>query len=139
MEYDLTPSLEDYLETIFILCSKSNNVKPIDVSKAIGVSRASTTEAIKKLCSRGLVIYQTHNTISLSEIGTSVASDIHDKHNSLFIFFNDILGLPSNNAQDIACKIEHIVTSDLLLRIKMFNNYYLDNYKNEFKNKFCNR
>ena len=45
----LTASLEDYLEIIcnYINCNKK--IRAIDISKELKVSRASVTEALKKL------------------------------------------------------------------------------------------
>ena len=49
MSDKLTSSLEDYLETLYFIYKKNNIVKAIDVARALNVSRASTTEALKKL------------------------------------------------------------------------------------------
>lgn len=137
MSEKLTSSLEDYLETIYLIYKKNNTVKAIDVSRALGVSRASTTEALKKLAEKKLINYGRYNAISITREGEIAAKEIINKHNSLYEFFKSVLGATDNEAQKNACAIEHIISEDIMQRVIAFTKYYRNNYKDEFKNKFC--
>ena len=51
---NLTAGLEDYLEAIYIAQSENKTVKGIDVARMLNISRASVSEALSKLVSKGL-------------------------------------------------------------------------------------
>ena len=57
MDTNLTSSLEDYLEVISNYLKKYNKVRAIDISKELNVSRASVSEALKRLSKQGLINY----------------------------------------------------------------------------------
>ncbi len=136
MDKNLTSSLEDYLESVYLIYKKYNSVKAIDVSRALGVSRASTTEALKKLSEKKLINYGRYDAISITKQGESIAKEIIKKHNSLYNFFREVLGASDTEAQTNACAIEHIISQDILKRVIAFTEYYRKNYENEFKNNF---
>ena len=136
MSDKLTSSLEDYLETLYLIIEKNNNVKAVDISRALGVSRASTTEALKKLAEKKLINYGRYNSISMTQKGIEVAKEVIKKHNSLCVFFEKVLGASHKEAQENACKIEHIVSKDILSRIIAFTDYYSKHCENDFKNKY---
>ena len=113
----LTASLEDYLEIICNYESTKKQIKAIDISKELHVSRASVTEALKKLSDKGLVNYGRYETISLTEEGKSIAQKVVSKHAVLQQFFEQILGLSSEEASYNACKIEHVITDNAFAEI----------------------
>ena len=130
----LTSSLEDYLEAVYTILTKNNAVKAIDVSRMLNVSRASTTEALKKLAEKKLINYGRYDAISITPEGEAAAKEVIKKHNSLHEFFSYVLGASDSEAQDNACKIEHIVSNDILKRIVAFTKYYKKNFGDDFKN-----
>lgn len=107
---NLSSSLEDYLECVYNKINISGSVKAIDISKELNVSRASVTEALKKLANKGFINYGRYETIALTDSGRSIAQSIISKHNTLQEFFEKILNLPKEEASDNACKIEHVIT-----------------------------
>ena len=113
----LTASLEDYLEIICNYESTKKQIKAIDISKELHVSRASVTEALKKLSDKGLVNYGRYETISLTEEGKSIAQKVVSKHAVLQQFFEQFLGLSSEEASYNACKIEHVITDNAFAEI----------------------
>lgn len=136
MSDKLSSSLEDYLEALYLIYKRNNTVKAVDIARALGVSRASTTEALKKLADKNLINYGRYDAISITRQGILAAEDVIKKHNSLSDFFEKVLGTKHDEAQEIACKIEHIISKDMLLRIEKFTGYYTKNFGDEFKNKY---
>ena len=132
----LSSSLEDYLEALYLIYKKYNTVKAIDISRALNVSRASTTEALKKLSEKNFINYGRYGAISLTDEGISTAKEVIKKHTSLYEFFEKVLGASHDEAQDNACKIEHIISKDILERIVAFTDYYSKNYGGDFKNNY---
>ena len=119
-----------------MIFEKNNSVKAIDVSRALGVSRASVTEALKKLNDKKLINYGRYDAITITKEGEITAREVIEKHKSLYDFVAGVLGASHVEAQDNACKIEHIVSKDVLKRIIAFTKYYRINYGDEFKNKY---
>lgn len=123
MQEKLTSSLEDYLETIYNFIEKNENIRAIDISRELNVSRASVTEALKKLASKNLVNYGRYDVISLTDDGKVQAVNVISKHKALHNFFENILGLSSEEASENACKIEHVISQNALDRLTAFTKY----------------
>jgi len=124
----LTASLEDYLEVISNYTEVNKNIRAIDISKELNVSRASVTEALKKLSQKGYVNYGRYDVLSLTESGKKIAQIVVSKHNILKSFFENVLGLSEDEASKNACKIEHVITDNAFNKISEFMN----REKNEF-------
>ena len=113
----LSASLEDYLEIICNYAEAEKNIRAIDISKELKISRASATEALKKLASKGFINYERYETISLTESGKNIAQKVVSKHRILQKFFENILNLPEEEASLNACKIEHVITENAFNKI----------------------
>lgn len=118
----LTASLEDYLEVICNYADKKKSVRAIDISRELNVSRASVTEALKKLVNKGFINYDRYDLISLTENGELAAKRIVSKHKTLQKFFEIVLGLPEKEASFNACKIEHVITDNAFDKISEYLN-----------------
>ena len=118
----LTASLEDYLEIICNYSNSDKNIRAIDISKELNISRASATEALKKLSERGFINYGRYETISLTESGKEIAQFIVSKHKILQSFFEKILNLSEEEASLNACRIEHVITDNAFNKIVEFIN-----------------
>lgn len=116
----LSASLEDYLE---IICNYSNNnkqVRAVDISKELKISRASVTEALKKLATKGYINYGRYDAISLTSTGKNIANYVVSKHNILQSFFEKVLELDTDEASRNACKIEHVITEKAFQKISEY-------------------
>lgn len=116
----LTASLEDYLEVICNYIDSERNIKAIDISKELKISRASVTEALKKLETKGYINYDRYDAISLTESGKEIAQSVVSKHIVLQNFFENILGLSREEASINACKIEHVITENAFNKISEY-------------------
>ena len=114
---ELSASLEDYLEVICNYAEAEKKIRAVDISKELKISRASATEALKKLANKGFINYERYETISLTESGKNIAQKVVSKHRTLQKFFENILGLPELEASLNACKIEHIITENAFEKI----------------------
>lgn len=118
MNNKLTSSLEDYLEIICNYEKEGQVVRAVDISKVLNISRASVTEALQKLASKNLITYE--KTIKLTDEGREKAIEVVSKHKVLQIFFEDILGLDSQEASENACRIEHVISEKAFDKISDF-------------------
>ncbi len=135
----ISASLEDYLETIYEIILEKQGVKAVEISRRLGVSRSSVTEALKNLAEKKLVNYRRYDVISLTQAGEIVAKKVHHRHKVLYDFFTQILGLENEEAQENACKVEHVISEDVLKRLISFIEFNKKfhcqdhNYLEEFK------
>lgn len=118
----LTASLEDYLEVICNYSDLAKDIRAIDISKELDVTRASVTEALKKLAVKGLINYGRYDAISLTESGKEIAHKIVSKHQILQKFFENVLELNSEEASKNACLIEHVITDNAFNKISEYIN-----------------
>lgn len=139
----ITASLEDYLESIYNHITAKQGVKAVDISRDLRVSRASVTETLKKLAGRGLINYSPYGVISLTAEGSRIARGVLRKHVILSQFFEDILGVGNEEAQENACRIEHVISEEAFERLIAFTEFsrghgedfikYYDELKNRGK------
>ncbi|MDD5645444.1 MAG: metal-dependent transcriptional regulator [bacterium] len=116
----ISPALEDYLESIFIINSRKNSVRVKDIAKFAGVKPPSVIEALNHLQDKGLIDHERYGYIELTSEGNRLAQSIYEKHNILKKFFNDILCIDEKTAGEDACKIEHYLSKETLERIVSF-------------------
>ena len=83
----ISASLEDYLEAIYTNIQTDQKVKAITLSRQLNVSRASVTEALKKLAAKNQINYDRYGDIALTDEGVKTAQEILSKHNLLMAFF----------------------------------------------------
>ncbi len=114
----LTPTQEDYLETIYCLMMTSKVTRNKEIAEKLSVRRATVTRAVKDLVQKGLVEHEAHGYITLTDFGRSIAQEITSRHKLFRHFFRDILGIEENEADNIACGVEHLVSGDALKKFK---------------------
>lgn len=108
----ISSSLEDYLEAIYEIYCEKQGVKAIDVSKKLNVGRSSVTEALKTLAQKELVNYSRYGVLSLTEDGEKEAKKVIEKHRILYSFFKNTLKLEESEAQENACRVEHVLSEN---------------------------
>ena len=112
--------MEDYLEVICNYTNDNRNIRAVDISKELEVTRASVTEALKKLANKGFITYGRYDVISLTDSGREIADKIISKHKILQDFFEKKLGLSQEEASINACKIEHVITDNAFKKISEY-------------------
>lgn len=124
MKNTLSSGLEDYIEAIYISSINNENLKGADLARKLSVSRASVSEALSKLVSKGLIKYNSYEAISLTKQGENEAQRVYSKHHILKEFFENVLDISSQEAGDNACKIEHIISENILSRMEKFSKFF---------------
>ncbi|MFO7818392.1 MAG: metal-dependent transcriptional regulator [Thermodesulfobacteriota bacterium] len=119
--YELTPSLEDYLEIIFELETKQKRgAKPSEIADRLGVQRASVTGAMRSLAEKALVNYQPYSSVTLTPEGFRVAAKVVHRHKVLSEFLHNMLNLPIKAAEANACRIEHHIDDQAMEQLIRF-------------------
>lgn len=116
---------EDYLETILILHKNTGFVRSIDIANELGYSKPSISRAVGILKSDGYITVEPNGQIVLTVSGKAKAEQVYERHLMLRKFLTDILGVSSENSEQDACRIEHILSDETFEKLKGF----VENYK----------
>lgn len=106
----LTPSSEDYLETILELSGQQEAVRSVDIANHLNVSKASVTKAMGILREAGLIEQEHYGLVRLTAQGRTRAGEIWSSHGMLKRFLIDILGVDDQTAEQDACRMEHALS-----------------------------
>ncbi len=126
MTEKLSRSQEDYLEEIYNQVVKNGYAKVTEISNALNVKKASVTGALNTLSAKKLINYEPYSKITLTKEGEDFAKNIHEKHENLSDFFENVLGLSKEEATDNACRMEHIVSEKFFTNFVKFSNFIRD-------------
>jgi len=119
----LSSGLEDYIEAIYVAHLSDTPLKGAVLARKLNVSRASVSEALSKLVAKGLIIYNSYEAITLTPNGVKLAKIVYDKHHILKDFFEQVLGIDAVEAGENACKIEHIISQNILDKMIKFTEF----------------
>lgn len=133
---ELTHSLEDYLEAIFIISNKKKVVRVKDIMDYFNYKVSSVNKAIKALKGRGLVWHEKYEYIELTPQGLALAEKVYEKHKFLIRFFNQILKVPDELAVKEGCNVEHYISDQTFKRLYAFVEFIETRYPNVLKNWF---
>ncbi len=122
----LTQSLEDYLETIYELIRDHGEARVRGIAEARGVKAGSVSPALRRLADLGLVDYAQREHIGLTPHGEVLARRIHARHRLLERLFQDVLLLPPEDAEPVACAMEHSLTPAAMDRLTQLLDYLQD-------------
>ena len=111
-------SEQDYLESLLMLSKNSSIVHRIDVAKRMNVSGAAVNKAMKLLCEKGYV-YEDGKHLYLTEQGKTYAEKVYEKH-CIIRGFLQKLGVNPSVAEEDACNMEHLVSSETFEKMKEF-------------------
>lgn len=114
---NLSPTLEDYLETIYDLCAKDGVARVKDIAARLSVTNPSVVGAIKALKRRDLVRQERYGYVRLTEAGLEMGASILHKHGVLAHFLETVLGLDPELASRDACRLEHAVSPETVRRL----------------------
>ena len=120
----VSASLEDYLEAIYHTVEAKGAARAKDIVLRMGVHNSSVTQALRALSEKELVNYAPYDTVTLTESGKTIAKDVVYRHETLRDFLTKILGLPAQEADEGACRMEHAVSTPIIERLVQFVEYY---------------
>ena len=111
-------SEEMYLETILLLTEKGKEVRSIDIATELNYSRASVSRAMGLLVKKEYITID-NSIIKFTDLGLSKAKDIFERHEIITALLTKI-GVDEALAEENACRIEHVISPELLVYFKKF-------------------
>jgi DtxR family Mn-dependent transcriptional regulator len=120
MKQKISPSMENYLETIYELGQDGKTVRVKDVADKLQVKMSSVTGALQNLAKSDLVHYTPYQNIVLTANGSVLAGRIHYRHRVLTSFLIDVLGVDPEISETDACKLEHVLSKETMNRLLQY-------------------
>ena len=113
----LTSSMEDYLEAVLVLQQQKGYVRSVDVAELMDVKKPSVSRAVKELSKSEYIVKNTDGTLSLTDSGLQIATQIYEKHQ---YFTRQLIeaGVPQDIAAQDACSLEHVISETSFQKLK---------------------
>lgn len=119
----LTDSLEDYLEAIYQLVVRDEEVRTTQLAEMLNVKKSSVTVALRNLAKKKLIHYTPYSTITLTDQGKQAAQDILRRHETLTDFLVKVLAIDPEMAETTACKMEHALPLEVTDKLNRFMDF----------------
>ena len=116
----LSESAEMMIKNINELAADERRVRTSDLASKTDLKPATVTEMIQRLGDLGLVDYEAYHGVHLTKQGQHVADVIEHRFNILERFLTEILGVEGNEAAEVACRMEHVLTRDVEHKLTTF-------------------
>ena len=116
----LSESAEMMIKNINQLAADDKRVRTSDLAVKTELKPATVTEMIQRLGDLGLVDYEAYHGVHLTKQGQHVADVIEHRFNILERFMTEILGVDSDEAAEVACRMEHVLTRDVEHKLTTF-------------------
>src|SRR4030042_6556135 len=111
---EVTAVIEEYLECIYKLKEKSGVARTSDIVKTLNVTAGTVTNTVEWLEKQGLVTHRPYKGVKLTQKGTKIALRVIRKHRLSERLLVDILHMKQAKVHDIACKLEHCITDEMI-------------------------
>lgn len=99
-------STEDHLERIQELVEAKGYARVTDIAEALGLSRSTVSNMVRRLAKRGYVNYERYRGFTLTAEGQEVAKHIKQRHRTLSELL-ELMGLEPDTVADDVEDIEH--------------------------------
>ena len=116
----LSESAEMMIKNINQLAADEKRVRTSDLAVKTELKPATVTEMIQRLGDLGLVDYEAYHGVHLTKQGQHVADVIEHRFNILERFMTEILGVDAEEAAEVACRMEHVLTRDAEHKLTTF-------------------
>ncbi|TAL54985.1 MAG: metal-dependent transcriptional regulator [Nanoarchaeota archaeon] len=113
----VSTAIEDYVRAVYILGERG---KPFvsDVASYLGLTKASTSEMVKRLAEQGYLLHEPYSELKLTKKGKQLAEKLTYKHRTIELFLNRVLKLPKEKLHEEAHKLEHAFSDDSVRRMR---------------------
>jgi DtxR family Mn-dependent transcriptional regulator len=116
----VTSAAQQYLVELARLEERAQPATLAALARVVGVSLPSALETSKRLDRQGLVSYQGHQGIRLTDKGRGLAQRVLGRHRLWETMLVDQLGLPASEAHTAACLLEHATTEAVAAALDVF-------------------
>lgn len=116
----LSENIEMYLLKIALLQTDNQPVPVPALAQELAVSPVSANEMCRKMVDRDLVQYEPYKGVTFTPQGSRVVRHILRSRRLWEVFFVDKLNFSPDEAEEIACRFEHVTPETLTERLAAF-------------------
>ena len=120
----ISSAVEDYAKAIYVLEARGQGaVTTTAISERMGVTAASASGMVRKLCDLELVSHEPYKGVALTDKGARLALEVIRHHRLLELYRARDLGVPWDRVHDEAEVLEHVLSEELedLIAAKLGN------------------
>lgn len=121
-----TPSMEDYLERIYMLIEEKGYARVSDIAEALEVHPSSVTKMVQKLDKSDYLVYERYRGLVLTAKGNKIGKRLVYRHELLEDFMK-IIGVDDTHIYKDVEGIEHHISWDAIDRIGDLVQYFQEN------------
>ena len=118
-----TPTMEDYIEQIYILTDKKGYARVSDIAEIFEVHPSAVTKMIQKLDKSNFVHYERYRGFVLTDKGKKMGEKLVFRHDLLEEFL-EIIGVDPDLIYEDVEGIEHHLSWDSIDKIHKLVNYF---------------
>ncbi len=118
-----TPSMEDYIETIYKLIDTKGYARVADIAEILSVHPSSVTKMVQKLDKDGYLIYEKYRGMVLTPKGKKIGTLLVYRHDLLESFLR-MIGVSEEHIYQDVEGIEHHLSWDAIDRISDLIQYF---------------
>ena len=104
---------ENYTKAIYALQQRGGTVTTNALAERLGVTAASASGMVRKLCELELVSHEPYKGVQLTAKGARVALEVLRHHRLLELYLAERLDMPWDRVHDEAEVLEHVISEEL--------------------------
>src|SRR5436853_6873425 len=116
-EEPLSPTVEEYLETIYNMNMEDEVVIGARLAEKFRVAPPTVTEMLKRLVRDSYVEMDNKRQVTLTESGNQAAEAVLRRHRLTERFLVDMLGMQWHQVHEEACRLEHFISGAVEARV----------------------
>ncbi|ALC90438.1 manganese transport transcriptional regulator [Bacillus sp. FJAT-18017] len=111
-----TPSMEDYIEQIYLLIEQKGYARVSDIADNLSVQPSSVTKMVQKLDKDNYLVYEKYRGLVLTSKGKKIGKRLVERHDLLEQFLA-LIGVENDNIYKDVEGIEHHLSWNAIDRI----------------------
>ena len=125
----MSESIEMYLLRVSTLQQSGQPVPIPQLAQELSISPVSAHEMCRKLTEKGLVQYEPYKGVTLTTDGDVLAQRVLRSRALWKRFFVEKLNLPAPEADEVACRFEHVTPDEVADRLATFLQNSVDDFQ----------
>lgn len=126
IDHRRSESTEDHLERIHELVEAKGYARVTDIAEALGLSRSTVSNMVRRLAARGFVNYERYRGFTLTTAGRDVALTIKARHRTLSELLQ-LLGIEPGTVSEEVEDIEHHLRPQTLAAFSSLVQFWREN------------
>jgi DtxR family Mn-dependent transcriptional regulator len=108
-----TPTVESYLEIIYMMAVEQQPVIGARLAESLHVSRPTVTTTLKRMVREGLIKIDGRKEIQMTAKGRAIAERLQHRHRIVERWLTDVLGMDWARSDAEAHRLEHAMSDEV--------------------------